>query len=188
MGRRTHTVPPRPDHHRVTQAFVAAHLDVTTRSARDMTSDGRLTAHWMNQRFVRFDLDEVEVEVDMPSHGSAGRLPARPPRPARRRQRRSGVGMMSNPTVSQQDRDVMDDVGLLDNENPAPPGGSLRAPHPGPRHERGESRRSHQALAEVAPERRPRHGWKLAGIGLEIGCAATAILRYRPLMRVHVAC
>jgi len=29
--------------------------------------------------------------------------------------------------------------------------------------------------------------WKLAGTGLEVSCAAAAILRYRPPMPVHVA-
>ena len=45
----------------VTQAYVAAHLNVTTRTVRDMTSDGRLTAYRINQRFVRYDLNEVDA-------------------------------------------------------------------------------------------------------------------------------
>ena len=47
MGRPKHTVPtPEPPKRRwVTQSFVANHLGVTTRTVRDMTADGRLTAY-----------------------------------------------------------------------------------------------------------------------------------------------
>ena len=63
MGRPKNTVPaPEPPKRRwVTQAYVAAHLNVTTRNVRDMTSDGRLTAYRINQRFVRYDLNEVDA-------------------------------------------------------------------------------------------------------------------------------
>ena len=41
----------------VTQAFVANHLGVSTRTVRDMTADGRLRAYRLNQKFVRYDLN-----------------------------------------------------------------------------------------------------------------------------------
>ena len=65
MGRPKHTVPtPEPPKRRwVTQSFVANHLRVTTRTVRDMTTDGRLTAYRLNQKFVRYDLNEVDAAL-----------------------------------------------------------------------------------------------------------------------------
>ncbi len=63
MSRTKHVVPtPKaPKRHWVTQQFVAQHLGVSTRTVRDMTNDGRLTAYRLNQKFVRYDLNEVDA-------------------------------------------------------------------------------------------------------------------------------
>jgi len=65
MGRPKHTVPAReaPKRNWVTQAFVANHLGVTTRTVRDMTADGRLVGYRLNQKFVRYDLNEVDAAM-----------------------------------------------------------------------------------------------------------------------------
>ena len=55
--------PRRPSAARVTQSYVAAHLGVTTRTVRDMTSDGRLTGYRLNKGFVRYDLNEVDAAL-----------------------------------------------------------------------------------------------------------------------------
>ncbi len=70
MGRPKDKVPtPEPSKRRwVTQAYVAAHLGVTTRTVRDMTADGRLVAYRMNQRFVRYDLN---VDAAMTPYGGS---------------------------------------------------------------------------------------------------------------------
>ena len=63
MGRPKHTVPtPEPPKRRwVTQSFVAAHLGVDVRTVRAMTNDGRLKGYRLNQKFVRYDLAEVDA-------------------------------------------------------------------------------------------------------------------------------
>jgi hypothetical protein len=65
MGRPKNTVPtPEPPKRRwVTQAFVAAHLNITTRTVRDMTTDGRLRGYRLNPKFVRYDLNEVDAAM-----------------------------------------------------------------------------------------------------------------------------
>jgi hypothetical protein len=63
MGRPKHEIPQREGSKRrwVTQAYVAAHLGVTTRTVRDMTNDGRLRGYRINEKFVRYDLNEVDA-------------------------------------------------------------------------------------------------------------------------------
>ena len=65
MGRPRNTVPtPEPSKRRwVTQAYIANHLGVTTRTVRDMTVDGRLRGYRLNQKFVRYDLNEVDAAL-----------------------------------------------------------------------------------------------------------------------------
>ena len=65
MGRPKHLVPPRKDSERnwVTQAYVANHLGVTTRTVRDMTADGRITGYRIGERFVRYDLNEIDAAM-----------------------------------------------------------------------------------------------------------------------------
>jgi predicted site-specific integrase-resolvase len=65
MGRPKHEVPERKGSKRdwVTQQFVANHLGVSTRTVRDMSNDGRLTANRLNRGFVRYDLNEVDAAL-----------------------------------------------------------------------------------------------------------------------------
>jgi hypothetical protein len=65
MPQRKHQVPApeAPRRHWVTQSFVAAHLDVTTRTVRDMTADGLLRGYRLNRGFVRYDLNEVDAAL-----------------------------------------------------------------------------------------------------------------------------
>ena len=65
MGRPKHEVPERNGSKRdwVTQQFVANHLGVSTRTVRDMSNDGRLTAYRINRGFVRYDLNEVDAAL-----------------------------------------------------------------------------------------------------------------------------
>ncbi len=65
MGRPRHEVPERRGSKRnwVTQAYVANHLGVSTRTVRDMTADGRLTGYRLGKRFVRYDLSEIDAAL-----------------------------------------------------------------------------------------------------------------------------
>ena len=65
MARSKQPVPdPEPPQRRwVRQEFVAKHLGVTERTVRQMVADGRLRAYRINQRFVRYDLNEVDAAL-----------------------------------------------------------------------------------------------------------------------------
>jgi excisionase family DNA binding protein len=65
VSRTKHVVPTpeAPKRHWVTQQFVAAYLAVSTRTVREMTNDGRLRGYRINEKFVRYDLNEIDAAL-----------------------------------------------------------------------------------------------------------------------------